>query len=1725
MASAGELKGLNVARRTCKAQLTMFSKFLERLDVSSGLGAEKIGQIIERLDKLEGTFERFGTIQSELELHADDYDDELAERDDFENRYFELKAKGKGLLQKFSRVDASTAGGTSQGAESPSPLDNIKLPVISLPTFSGDFKDWLGFRDLYLSLIHNNDRLSRIQKFHYLRASLRDAASRVLGTLELSEGNYDIAWTTLSERYDNKRVLVHIHLKTLVEVESMHRESAPKLRSLIDSVSKSLIALTALGQKPENWGVLVAYLISTKLDPVTERQWEEAKSTHKEVPSWDSLREFLSARADMLEAIDRQRGNNSKPERNVGLKPNKTSAKTFVGSDISCGVCKAKHSLVKCPSFLAMSPNERFGKVKQLKVCFNCLKPGHSVKDCRLRNCSKCPAKHHTLLHFEPVRVQDDASKPVESLEHQVSLSSLSSDNHVFLSTVLVDVVSAEGKRLKVRALLDSGSQSNFITSSLCKRLKTKLGDFEVIVGGLGSKASEVKHCCHIEVCARHSGYKSSLKCLVLPRITGFIPGAPVNISRLNIPSNITLADPEFSKPGPIDLLIGSELFYGLLCVGQISLGPHNPILQKTRFGWIVSGSMANPGSINSICNLSTNSRPSGSNIAFDLKKFWEVEDNFSETKAWSAEELECEEHFQRTHRRSVDGRFMVAIPFKHPVADLGNSKTKALHRFLSLERKLSRDSALREEYCSFMREYSSLGHMTRVLDEDDRVSYYMPHHPVIKTESCTTKLRVVFDCSMPSSTGKSLNDLQMVGPVIQSDLFDILIRFREFRFVVSADIAKMYRQVFVEPKQRSLQRIFWRESPSDPIEVFELNTVTYGQASASFLAVRCLHQVAQESELDVASVIKSSFYVDDFLHSINSVEEGIRMCHRVSAALAGGGFKLRKWLSNEPAILRAVSQGNEDFQVLDFHGDERAKILGLTWHCSSDVLSYKIQAFDTNVKVTKRTILSGISQVFDPLGLLCPAVIIAKILIQRLWQEGLSWDESVPAHLHTAWTKFRSELPNLNGTHIDRHIACVDALCHELHGFSDASEDAYGGAVYVRSIDRNGDITVRLLCAKSRVSPLKSLTIPRLELCGALVMAKLISKVRAASRLQFVRQVCWSDSTIVLSWLKMSPSNLKVFVSARISQIQTLTMDCEWRHVPTRENPADLVSRGVFPSELMESSLWWYGPSFLQSRESHWPSVSEGPKEVPEVRVLKRVVVFVAIGDYFFERYSDFNRLSRIVAYVLRFVGNCRLRLSKGVIVSTPLSSSELNEAIKMLVKTAQRSSFPVELDCLSRGVALHPKDKLLSLSPFLDGEGIMRVGGRLRNSAYQFNKKHPMLLSPKHRLTRMLCEHEHRRLMHAGPQLLLASLREKYWVVAARNLIRAVVRNCVTCSRFNPQYLAPLMGDLPPSRLTGGSVFAFVGVDYMGPLNIRDKRGRGARLSKCYVSVFICFATKALHLELVSDLSSESFLLAFRRFVARRGRPSHVYSDNGTNFVGANRELAELGHFLIKESSKLANSYAQEGVQWHFIPPQSPHFGGLWEAGVKSVKHHLKRVAGNANLTFEHLITLLAQIESILNSRPLSPLSQDPNDLTPLSPAHFLIGRSLTELPDPDLQHIPANRLSVFQRIQQIKQHFWTRWSKEYVSELQQRVKWKARQQDVQEGVLVLIKDDNLPPSKWRMGRVVAVHPGQDGVNRVATLRTSSGLVKRSFSKICPLPTNTVIEDAASASRPGAC
>ena len=371
---------------------------------------------------------------------------------------------------------------------------------------------------------------------------------------------------------------------------------------------------------------------------------------------------------------------------------------------------------------------------------------------------------------------------------------------------------------------------------------------------------------------------------------------------------------------------------------------------------------------------------------------------------------------------------------------------------------------------------------------------------------------------------------------------------------------------------------------------------------------------------------------------------------------------------------------------------------------------------------------------------------------------------------------------------------------------------------------------------------------------------------------------------------------------------------------------------------------------------------------------------------------------------------------------------------------------------------------------------------------------------------MTKLIIQYEHERLCHAGSLATLASIRTRFWPLSGRDQVRQVTRKCFTCARMKPLEVNPIMGNLPGARLMPGKIFRNTGVDYAGPILIKDGKTKNRRLVKAYIALFICFTTKAIHLELVSDLTSATFLGALKRFIARRGMPENIYSDNGSNFVGANRELSTL--FESSEfGDKIITYLSTNNINWHFIPARAPHFGGLWEAGVKSTKFHLKRVLSHAHMTFEEMYTVLAGIEACLNSRPLCPLSDDPNDLEVLTPGHFLVGAPLTSIPGPQYVDINVNRLSRWQRLTQI-QHFWQRWAKEYLCQLQERTKW---QQDefprLDPGTLVLLKD-STPPLTWRRGRVVAVHPGDDGCVRVVSVKLGKEVVRRAARTLCVLP-----------------
>lgn len=1374
----------------------------------------------------------------------------------------------------------------------------ISLPKINLTKFNGESQSWLEFKNIFLSLIHENDQLNEVQKLHYLKASLTGAATDVITSLSFTAENYSIAWDTLIARFDQPRLIIKNHLNSIIELEVQQKESSRDLRKINDTLSKHVSALKSISTTDKLFDTLIVYLVSNKLHFSTIKQWENSlnKST-TEMPTLQEFKDFLTNHSNLLENIERRQI--VKPTHD---KP-KYHSKSFVTTNPSCILCNGEHSISRCEQFTDLTATQRSEKVKELKACFNCLSRNHFQPQCTSKyTCRLCNSKHHTLLHIssrkpnsaEPVTaVPAVIPDPHIDVPAQVVSAFCSTTTQVLLPTATAKLQDSLGNYHTVRILLDSGSQSNFIKSNICNKFNLSTTSVNVSVSGLNSNNTHIKSKCDLELHANHSNFKIKLSCLVLDQITGSVPSFSMNLNNFKMPQDIYLSDPNFQKTGEIDILIGSPLFFELLCIGQIKLGIGLPILQKTYLGWIISGPTGAHLNNQVQCHLSISN-----DLQNQLTRFWEI-DSYPTEKVLSSEENACEAHYVANTRRDANGRFIVSIPFKEPPTVLGDSFSTAQKRFLSLERRLQSNSDLQISYSNFIQEYLDLGHMS--LDNSKiNPAYYLPHHGVQKLDSLTTKLRVVFNGSSSTTTGHSLNSVQMIGPTIQSDLFTVLMRFRQHTYAIAADIEKMYRQILIEPTQRVLQRILWRFAPTDPIQIYNLNTVTYGTASASYLAIRSLIQVGIDCERslpEISEIIKRDFYVDDLLSGADSIDDAKKLCTKLSNTLKSGCFKLRKWISSNPEVLVDIPDIDVHPGILEFGDRESSRTLGLTWFFQTDHFMFSISDL-SNEKTTKRQMLSEIAQIFDPLGLLTPCTFVAKTFMQKLWLEKLDWDDVVPNEIETKWLSYRTELSNLNELKIPRHVTCASPTDVQIHGFCDASINGYGACVYLRSISNDNEIFVNLLCAKSKVAPLRPTTIPKLELCGALLLSKLLVQVKKSLILKTSSCFLWSDSTIVLGWLKTSPNLLKTFVCNRVADIQDLTSDAVWRHVPTKFNPADLLSRGTTPQVLKDSVLWWNGPSWLLENENLWPNPKFCPTELPEFKKESQTFATTVQDSLKFENYSNLTKLERIVAYCLRFRKNCSMHREKRI--CGPLTAMEIETSFNLLIKISQFESFRTEVKLIKRGLPLKSSSLLISFNPFIDSDGLMRVGGRLSNSFYSLDKLHPLILFGKHHLSKLLVAREHLRMLHAGPQLLLSTLRDRFWITSCRNLVKQTVHRCVTCFRVSPKVTQPIMGNLPAARIQSTFPFLHTGIDYAGPILIKDRKGRGSKITKSYLCLYVCFATKAVHLELVTGLSTELFMLSLKRFIARRGKPLQIYTDNGTNFVGANHQLLELGKFF---------------------------------------------------------------------------------------------------------------------------------------------------------------------------------------------------------------------------------
>ncbi|XP_066585086.1 uncharacterized protein [Prorops nasuta] len=1242
------------------------------------------------------------------------------------------------------------------------------------------------------------------------------------------------------------------------------------------------------------------------------------------------------------------------------------------------------------------------------------------------------------------------------------------------------------------RALLDTGASNNFISENMVKRLGSQINPCVKTITTIDGMKTITRGSVQIMMKSCYSDFCTTLTCLIMPKVAEFVPCQIFQREGFQIPRNLQLADPDFHLPRAIDLLLGSGKTLSMLAIGQITLtsGGVELCLQKTRLGWIIAGGISDSLANEQACHLAR--------LENTMNKFWEIEE-VTLTKGLSKEESECEAHFKETVTRHESGRYIVRLPFRTRREIFVGSKENAAKRYAVLENRFSKNDTLKEAYTKTFKEYLELEHMSLIDDADDG-GYYMPHHAVVKEASCTTKLRVVFDASAKDQEGISLNDLLKIGPTIQNRLVSHLTRFRMHRYIITADIEKMYRQILVHQEDRRFQRVLWRHEGI--VRTFQLNTLTFGVSSSPYLAIRTIQRLAEDERADfpkAAEILKNHLYVDDLLTGANTIEEAREIRNDIISLLSRGGFRIRQWASNDPRIINDLPAESVHAHFI-INIDTTLKTLGITWNADTDEICYIPKRIQICKTPTKRIILSELAKVFDPLGLLGPIIFYLKWLMQNIWRQKINWDESLPQGIYTDWLNFVRQWEIMGTISFDRNLLIPNCKNIQLHGFCDASSRGYGACLYIRSQGQDGNIATHLLGAKSRVAPIKPTTIPRLELCGATLLAQLYNEVsKTIDKRMFESCTFWCDSTIVLCWLNTPPHKLKTYVANRVMNTKQLSEGHEWRHINSKENPADAISRGQLPIDFANNKLWRHGPNWLSSSEKSWPKTKYNVTMIPE---LKEETCFSNCTNDFdvFTRFSSYAKTTRIVAYCLRV---CKSNKYRG-----PLCIDELNEAEEHIIKLLQGIHFSDVIVSLNKPRNTSPQ-KFANLSPFQDDRGVLRVGGRIHKSNLSFGQKHPILM-PKQHLTTCITRESHCRLLHAGVQTTLYDIRQKYWISNGRNYVRKVIRSCMRCFRFRTNTVNYKMGNLPASRVSVGPPFTHTGIDFCGPFFIKEKKFRNRNRIKVYVCVFICMSVKAVHLEVVTEMTADAFLAALSRFSSRRGLPAHIYSDNGTNFVGANNKIKEIYDFLdLDENKQKFMSYALSNqFTWHFIPPASPHFGGLWESTVRVFKHHLQRVVGDILFTLEEFNTFVVEIEGVLNSRPIMPISTDPNDIQALSPSHYLIGKSLTSVPEKNLSSVPDNRLSVWQHITKVRQDFWKRWSLEYLNELQIRNKWQRNSPNIKIGTLVLIKNKAMPCSQWAMGRIIETHAGEDNIVRVVTIRTLNGNIRRTIKYICPLP-----------------
>jgi len=1636
-----------------------------------------------------------------------------------------------------SALEAMTAAVTkmAEALSSAKQSSSTSLERLPVPSWDGNRRTYTTWKKEFNHAMekYKQDPDERLQRFR--KAMPRNCWwSEQVKTCK----SIDQAWEILDVEFQDKRKLMDSLLADINNLKSVKRDSksltmfATTIQRYVNDMEDNGCPVNRATESP----FFMSQLLS-KLDPRDNVDFGREMKREKEEENVKNLLHWLHQEASLRSRGKKDVESDEKAERyqrpvyQRRSDHHATSTTASTKDDESCPYnCTEKHLLPACPVYQSSTVSQRWDTVKKHQRCRKCLRASHHTNDCKKADgtsCDKCKKNHHRTLHNDRkvssnavtnADTPSTASEGVTADSNNLQTNATHQEQKVKTSTALcpvqkIKVQNNEGQFVECLAMLDSGSNTSLLSKRLAKQLGLTGPTTHLTMNLAGGKTkSEDSNIIQITLAPMtEEGIEKSLQ--VYTVIKPCSNAKTISKNTIKEYSHLKpVADKLHLSGGTVDLLIGTDFADAFVDVHTLSGESGEPIAKRNCFGWYALGqfnlttSEDNSSYIKSV-NVNTVS------AVDDIKKLlYQDQLGVKPTKLCTCSDDTLKENkFIKSVSSSTtlhDGRVHVKMPWKDSGPPTSSNYDIALKRMYSSEKTFKKRDCF-EVVEEEVQKLVDQGFVKRVPQEEvnhDEPEWYLPLQAVFTPEK-TTKVRLVFDASSKGHNGLSLNDHLEKGPNYINNLTDVLLTWRWDNVAYSGDIRKMFNQIVVHPDDQVYHRFLWRSGPDKEPTVYQWCRLSFGDKPAPDIAtnsINVLAKASQEEFPEAAQELQDHAYVDDIAGSTSEVSQAKQLTKDIDEILAKGHFQIKTWHSNH----KEIDKSNEEKTV---------DILGHRWNKESDKFSFKKDEIVCKQELlTKRHCLALVAQLWDPIGLVAPVTVKFRIDLQELWSSGFGWDDTLPDNVQQRWKENTQTMNNLLQFDFDRQLKPTNAVGEpEVHGFSDAGELAYGAVIFLRWLLSDGTYRCVPIMVKSFVAPLKKKSIPRLELLGCITLIRMYdacAKALVFVELRNCKKVFWVDSSTVLSWVRTAPREFKPFVSARIAEIQETVDTSDFKYIRSKSNPADALTRGIDAEQLKE---WLNGPSFLQLPEADWPEFKDTKTTQSiesEMKTKKRARSDVEcvtstmdsqpvkpitvegnadnpILTNLLKNCSTFPKMRRTLAYVYRFISKAR----RDTKASGPITVEELRKSEQQLIKWCQ-SHLNVT--------------KLPELKLKLDDNGLVRAHGRLEAiTSVPKDMRNPIVLPAKHKLVDLILQDIHDRRGHCGYKSLIHESRRKFWIIGVRTKAKSLSRDCIICRKLRRKPLEQLMGQIPSLRVAVGQpAFTNTAMDMFGPLYIRLNR---KTLKEAQVIIFTCMTTRAIHLELVTDKSSDTFLMAFRRLVSTRGHPKVCYSDCGTNFVGAQHYLKEVTRNW--DINEIKNTLAEKhscDFRWEWNVPHASHQNGVVESLIKSVRQALNATCKNQTYSEEQWRTILAEITYLVNGRPLYPSSDDIWERPPITPNDILIGVH-SHSPQPEAED-RVNPRDLVRSTQHKVDEFWRCWIKYFAPNLLPRNKWYRTIENVQVGDLVLELDPNHKRSQWKMALIVSTYPGKDGLVRKVRIKTSTGEYDRPIHKLCLIATH---------------